>query len=261
MTDTHDQSERIPAMTTGGRKLGTILVELLDASKPGVNLLEIEALAMKLIKSAGGSASFQTVEDYQWATCLCVNDDVVHGIPKNRVLQEGDVLTIDVGILFQGYHTDTAWTKIITAEPQTESHKPEVEKFLKTGEETLWKAIDKARAGNHIGDISRVIQQGIEGAGYNVVKSLVGHTVGKELHEKPHVPQYLRGTPEMSPLLVPGMTLAIEIIYAYGHGDIVYANDDGWTLTTKDRSLSAVFEHTILVNESGSPSVLTRWEK
>jgi methionyl aminopeptidase len=102
-----------------------------------------------------------------------------------------------------------------------------------------------------------VIQNRVEGPGYHVVKSLVGHTVGKELHEKPHVPQYQRGTPEQSPLLVPGMTLAIEIIYAYGKGDIVYANDDGWTLATKDRSLSAVFEHTILVNESGSPSVLT----
>lgn len=248
-------------MTEGGRKLGAILVELLEASVPGANLMDIEVRAMKRINETGGKASFQTVEDYQWATCLCINDEVVHGIPKDHVLKEGDVLSIDVGLLYRGYHTDTAWTKKVESQTSNVESNPDVDKFLKTGEETLWKAIDIARAGNHIGDISQVIQKGIEGAGYNVVKSLVGHTVGKELHEKPHVPQYVRGAVENTPVLVPGMTLAIEIIYAYGSGDIVYVNDDGWTLGTKDRSLSAVFEHTIVVTESGSPTVLTEWQK
>jgi methionyl aminopeptidase len=176
------------------------------------------------------------------------------------VLEAEDILTIDVGILFEGYHTDTAWTKRITAHDGNNLVDDAVDHFLKVGEETLWQAIDQARVGNHIGHISQAIQSGIESEGYSVIKTLVGHTVGKELHEMPQVPGYLKSSVTKTPKLVPGMTLAIEIIYAEGKGEIVYANNDGWTLTTKDGSLSATFEHTVLITEKG-PEVLTKAEK
>lgn len=256
---TYQDKQRIEAQKIGGEKLGRILQNLLDMAHPGISLQTIEDRAQEYIKAAGGTPSFQTVEGYAWATCLCINDDIVHGIPTEYVLEDGDVLTIDVGILYEGYHTDTAWTKYIQKNSKSLVPKA-VETFLKTGEETLWDAIAQARAGNHIGDISQAIQQGIEGKGYSVVKSLVGHTVGKELHEKPQVPGYVRGAREKTPILQSGMALAIEVIYAQGRGDIVYANDDGWTITTKDGSLSGTYEHTILITD-GEAEVLTKAHK
>jgi methionyl aminopeptidase len=250
-------TEKIQAQREGGKILGRILSDLLELAKPGTSLLTIEERAQEYIKAAGGIPSFQTVEGYRWATCLCVNEDVVHGIPVDYTLQQDDILTIDVGILYKGYHTDTAWTKAIGMPESTIEQNQEQMRFLKTGEDTLWKAIAVAKAGNHIGHISEVIQSQIEGAGYSIVKSLVGHTIGKELHETPHIPGYLRGSPLKTSLLTPGMTMAIEIIYAQGKGDIVYANNDGWTITTKDGSLSATFEHSVLIT-SNEPEVLTR---
>lgn len=240
--------DKLDVMREGGEKLGRILQKLLAMAQPGVSLLDIEFLADQLIKQAGGVASFQTVKGYQWATCLCVNDVVVHGIPTTYQLQEGDLLTIDVGLLYKGFHTDTAWTKEI----KSQKHKM----FLKVGEEALWKAIGQARAGNRVGHISQAIQMVIEGAGHGIVKSLVGHGVGRELHEAPQIPGFVKGSVEATQQLKNGMTLAIEVIYAMGDGRIVYPNDDGWSIASRDGSLTAVFEHTIAVTE-GEPTVLT----
>lgn len=253
----NETQKRLSAQRIGGKKLGRILDDLLVLSKPGVSLATIEDRAQEYIKAAGGTPSFQTVEGYRWATCLCINDDVVHGIPTDYLLEADDVLTIDVGILFDGYHTDTAWTKRILSLDHKKIPGDPVDNFLEIGEKTLWEAIDTARIGNHIGHISQAIQEGIEGAGFSVIKSLVGHTVGKELHEMPQVPGYVKGAIERTPKLVPGMSLAIEIIYAEGKGEIIYSNNDGWTLTTKDGSLSGTFEHTVLITEEG-PEVLTK---
>ena len=241
----------IESMREGGAKLGAILQRLLDASQPGVTLLEIEALADRLIREAGGEASFKTVKGYQWATCLCVNDVVVHGIPTQYYLKGGDLLTIDVGILYKGFHTDTAWTKCIGS--QNEDSK----KFLKTGEEALWEAIKQARVGNRVGHISQAIQRIVEGAGYGIVHTLVGHGVGRELHEAPQVPGFLKVPIESTLELTRGMTIAVEVIYALGSGAVVYPNDDGWSIATRDGSLTAVFEHTIAVTD-GEPQVLTK---
>ncbi len=253
-------TEKIHAQREGGNKLGGILLDLLAIAKPGVSLMTIEERSQEYIKAAGGTPSFQTVEGYSWATCLCVNDDVVHGIPTSYVLQEEDVLTIDVGMIYKGYHTDTAWTKVLRTPKTTIVPGNDIDTLLSVGQQTFWNAVSQARAGNHIGHISQAIQQGIEQAGYSVVKSLVGHTVGRELHEKPQVPGFIRGALDKTPPLLPGMTLAIEVIYAQGSGDIMYANEDGWTLTTKDGSLSATFEHTILVTND-EPEVLTKGVK
>lgn len=244
--------DEIAVMREGGAKLGAILQELLSMAAPGVTLLDIEALADRLIHEAGGEASFQTVKGYRWATCLCVNDVVVHGIPTQYQLKEGDLLTIDVGLLYKGFHTDTAWTKEII------SHKSKVlSPFLKTGEEALWKAIGEAKAGNRVGHISQAIQTVIEGAGHGIVKTLVGHGVGKELHEAPQIPGFLKGSIETTPELASGQTLAIEVIYAMGDGRVAYPNDDGWSIASRDGSPTAVFEHTVAVTD-GEPEVLTQ---
>ncbi len=243
--------EEISVMREGGAKLGAILQKLLQKVTPGVSLLEIESLANQLIRDAGGEASFKTVKGYKWATCLCVNDVVVHGIPTDRHLKGGDLLTIDVGMLYKGFHTDTAWTKIIG--PQNE----EVNKFLKTGEDALWQAIAQARAGNRVGHISQAVQKVVEGAGYGIVKTLVGHGVGRELHEEPQIPGFLKSPIETTTELVLGMTIAVEVIYSMGSGAVVYINDDGWSIGTRDGSLASVFEHTIVIND-GKPEVLTQ---
>ncbi len=245
--------EELALMREGGQKLGKILEQLLASAIPGENLLRIEDQAQHLIREAGGAPSFQTVPGYKWATCLCVNDAVVHGIPFDYLLKDNDILTIDVGILYKGYHTDTAWTKAMGNDEDTI-------RFLKIGQEALWKGVTQARPGNRIGHISQAIQSTIEDAGYGIVKTLVGHGVGYELHEPPQIPNYLRGTIEETLSLKEGMTFAIEPIYAMGKGDIEYTNRDGWTLGTKDRSLSAVFEHTVVVT-TGEPELLTKFMK
>lgn len=247
--------EELRLMRDGGRKLASVLEVLLAAAKPGVSLLSLEELAQDRIRKSGGTPSFQTVRGYKWATCLCVNEVVVHGVPSVYRLKEEDLLTVDVGLLYKGFHTDTAWTKIVKSpETQVDSEK---KRFLTVGEEALWSAIRQARAGNHVGHISQTIQEKVEGAGYSIVQSLVGHGVGRELHEEPQIPGFLKGSPDKTPLLVPGMTVAVEVIYAMGKGEVLYENDDGWSIATADRSLSAVFEHTIEITQ-GEPVVLTK---
>lgn len=244
--------EEIQTMKKGGAILGHILQELLVFAQPGINLMDIEALAMRRIKEEGAEPSFATVPGYTWATCLCINDEVVHGIPIDYTLVDGDVLTIDVGLIYEGFHTDTAWTKIIGDQEAQEK-----ERFLKVGEEALWAAIAQAKVGNHIGHISQVAEAAIVGAGFSIIKTLVGHGVGRTLHEEPQVPNYLRGAIENTPKFIGGETIAVEVIYAMGKGTIEYCRDDGWTLGSKDRTLTAVFEHTIAVVPDG-PLVLTK---
>ncbi len=249
--------EEIAVMREGGAKLGSILVTLLQFAQPGVSLSAIEEQANMLIDKSGGTASFKTVEGYHWATCLCVNEVVVHGIPTPYVLKDGDMLTIDIGLIYGGFHTDTAWTKVVGADPSPE--KARKEDFLRVGQEALEKAITLARIDTHIGEISDSTQKIIEGAGYSIVKSLVGHGVGRELHEDPQVPNYARGAAENTYQFRGNETIAIEPIYTMGSGSVVYENDDGWTIATRDRSVAAVFEHSLAISENG-PIVLTKAE-
>ncbi len=244
---------KIAAMEKGGKVLGAILAELLDFSQPGISLLEIESLAQKRIQEAGMKPSFSTVGNYQWATCLCVNDVIVHGIPTPYVLKQGDLFTVDIGLIHDEYHTDTAWTKVVHGSPFVVDSN--IQRFLDVGEKTLKKAVAQARAGNRVGHISKAIQKAVEGAGYGIVKTLVGHGVGKTLHEPPQIPGFVKGAIEKTPLLTAGMTIAIEVIYTMGKPLISY-HDDGWSIGTRDHSLSAVFEQTIAVTEAG-PLIVT----
>jgi len=258
MTSPKSQQE-IRYMREGGQKLWNILQKLLAESTIGVSLELIEKHAGEEIQKAGGTPSFTTVKGYKWATCLCLNDQVVHGIPSGRLLQDGDIFTIDIGMIYKGFHTDTAWTKIVRSQNSkivTSQNYKEKEQFLETGKKALELAKKVAKAGNYVGHISQIIEQTITTAGYDVVRSLTGHGVGKILHEEPMIPEYLEKPIERTQILLPGMTLAIEVIYAMGKGAIEYENEDGWTLATKDHSMSAVFEQTIAIQE-GDSSVLT----
>ena len=244
----------ISHMTEGGTLLSQILQKLLTAVQPGAIPLEVDKLAKQLIAQVGGSPSFMTVNNYQWATCISVNEGVVHGVPTMVPFKVGDVVGVDVGLLYKGYHTDTSWTKVVQAGKSP--IKSEVEQFLATGETALQKAIAQAKASNRVGHISRAIQETVETAGYSVVESLVGHGIGTKLHESPQVPGVLTRALERTPLLQAGMTLAIEVIYTAGKPEIIYGNDDGWTLVTKDGSLSGLFEQTILVTDH-APRIIT----
>lgn len=248
----------IKKMEEGGRLLAEILSVLLQKAKPGVLTLTLDRIAQELIEKKGGTPSFKTVNGYKFATCMCVNDEVVHGIPDD-LLKEGDKLCIDIGLLYKGFHTDTAWTIFIQNQKKKIKNQKEekIERFLAAGKEALDKAIKAARVGNRVGHISKAIQETIEGRGYSVVRSLVGHGIGRKLHEEPQVPGFVEGRIEDTLSLRAGMTLAIEVIYSESGHEVVYKNDDGWTIVTKDGSLSAVFEHTILITSS-LPLILTK---
>lgn len=243
--------EELDLMRESGRITGAALKKVLANVSTGVSGLELEAIVEQEIKSLGGQISFQTVEDYKWATCITVNEQVVHGIPTNRRLEEGDIVSIDLGTVFKGWHTDAAWSVVVG---ESESEK---KKFLSVGEEALWLGIKQAVDGNKIGDIAEAIQSKVEGAGYSIVRSLVGHGVGKELHEEPEVPGY--GKKGTGLTLKKGMTIAIEVIYNMGGKEVVL-EDDGWTISSADESLAGLFEMSVIIGDRKA-EVLTDWRK
>jgi methionyl aminopeptidase len=237
-------------MAEGGAKLGRVKKILADAVKAGVTALDIENLAMKSIKAEGAEPSFNKVPDYYWATCINVNEGLVHGIPtKDNVFKKGDIVSIDVGIFYKGFHTDTSITVGIDLTPENK-------KFLNVGRETLQKALKMVREGNHIYDISQAIEDGITDAGYSTIKALVGHGVGRSLHEDPQIPCFVPGKISDSPEIKKGMVLAVEVMYARG-SDKVEMLEDGWTIAMRDGKISGLFEDSIAVTEKG-PRVITR---
>lgn len=231
----------------GGKKLAAIFDQVLRAAKPGVALKDLDILADELIQKQGGQPSFKTVENYHWATCLNVNQGVVHGIPSDYRLKKGDLLSIDMGLLYQGWHTDMARTVIVGGGDS---------KFLQAGRQALAQATKLAVPGNRVGHLSQAIEQVISQAGFSPVRQLTGHGVGRRLHEAPQIPCFLDGPLDQTPTLKVGASLAIEVIYTQGKPELVLAND-GWTLQTADASLAALFEDTLIVS-SPQPLVLTR---
>ena len=241
--------EEVKIMTEGGVKLGRVKNALAKAVKAGVKASEIEELAVKLIKDEGAEASFKKVPGYSWATCISVNEGLVHGIPvSSLVFKDGDLVSVDVGVYFKGFHTDTSISVGINLSMENQ-------KFLNVGKMTLEKAISKARVGNHIYTISKVMEDEIKGHGYTPIRALVGHGVGRELHEDPQIPCFLPAKIEDSPKLIPGMVLAIEVMYAVG-SDKVRVLEDGWTIAMRDGKMSGLFEETVAVTKDG-PKVLT----
>jgi len=239
--------EEIQIMRQGGKILASVLWEVLSQAKPSVSELELDELAQKLIRKHGAEPGFQKVPGYKHTICVSTNDVVVHGIPTGYRLKENDVVGIDCGVFYKGFHTDMAETI------KVQSLDDDVGRFLETGKRALEEGIKVVRMGNRIGHISKTIQDIVErDGGYSVVRSLVGHGVGRELHEDPEVPGFLRGPIEKTPLLQEGMTIAIEVIYNMGKPDVVYRGNDNWTIVTKDGSLSGVFERTVVIAREGS---------
>jgi methionyl aminopeptidase len=237
--------EEIKIMKTGGEKLSRVLEKLIKVTKPGVKLIEIEKLAWDLLIKSGGKPSFAYVPGYKWATCININEGIVHGMPSKRAIKDGDVVSIDIGLLYRGFNTDMCRTIQVGKKDKKTSE------FLETGQKALKRAIEKARVGKRIGNISKAIQTTIEEAGYCSMRNLTGHGVGKKLHEPPPIPCFLDKKIEETPLLKKGMTLAIEIIYAAGSFENK-TDKDGWTILMSDGKISAVFEKTIAVNGGGS---------
>lgn len=253
----YKSASEIEIMRQGGKILAEVLFETLDKVGPGMSEIEVDKIAEDLIIKKGGYPGFKKVKGYHHATCISTNNVVVHGIPSNYILEEGDIIGIDCGVLYKGFNTDMAETIRVSKKGNSKIADDEVGKFLKTGKKALEEAILVAFEGNRIGHISKTIQGIVEGQGYSVVRSLIGHGVGKKLHEEPEVPGYLERKIEKTPKILPGMTFAVEIIYNMGDSEVVYDNKDGWTISTADGSLSGLFERTIAITDKGT-EILTK---
>lgn len=248
MAVTIKSPREIELMRKAGEILAAVHEELAKALHPGMTTMDIDRLGEKLIRSHGCIPSFKNYNGYPGSICVSVNDEVVHGIPsRTRVLKEGDIVSLDAGVIYKGYHSDAARTWGIG------QVSPEAEKLMEVTRQSFFEGIRFAKAGNHLNDISSAIQQYAERFGYGVVRDLVGHGIGTHLHEDPEVPNFAMKRKGI--LLQPGMTLAIEPMINAGRPDVNWM-DDGWTVVTDDHSLSAHYENTVLITE-GEPEILS----
>ncbi len=240
--------KEIEKIRAAGLIVNKTLKLLFENLKPGVTTLKLDGIAEEFIKSQGAVPSFKGYNGFPGSICVSIDDEVVHGIPGSRTFKEGQIVGIDVGVFKNGYHGDAAWTF-----PIGDIDDPGKE-LMKVGEECLLKGIEKARAGNRLGDIGQAIQDHAEKHGYSVVRDLVGHGIGKKLHEEPQVPHYGKAGTGME--LKPGLVIAIEPMINAGDFQVRVKNDN-WTIVTADGKRSVHFEHTIAITENG-PMVLTR---
>ncbi len=239
--------EEIALIKESADILSRVHGEIARLVKPGVKTLELDKLAEDFIRDHGGVPSFLNYNGFPYTLCVSPNEQVVHGFPTDREIGEGEILSIDCGVFYKGFHSDAAYTYPVGEVSE------EKRQLLQVTKESLYKGIEQAVVGNRIGDISYAIQHYVEGYGYSVVRELVGHGVGRELHEAPEVPNY--GKRGRGPKLQEGMVLAIEPMINLGRKEIVQ-EEDGWTIRTRDRSPSAHYEHTIVVRK-GQAEILT----
>lgn len=236
-------------MRRAGRLVAETLDKLRNAVKPGMTTADLDKIAYEHITKHDGVPSFKGYHGFPASICTSVNDEVVHGIPsKRRVLEAGDIISIDCGAIIEGWHGDAALTVPVGRT------RPEIEDLMRVTEESLYKGIEQTVAGKRLGDVSAAIQLHAESHGYGVVKEYVGHGIGRQMHEDPQVPNW--GTPGRGVLLKPGMALALEPMINAGAADVRVLKDD-WTVVTKDGQWSAHFEHTVAVTDNG-PEVLTK---
>jgi len=242
--------EEIEKMAESCRVVADIIEAIRLMIRPGLTTQEVESFADARIRELGGVPAFKGYRGYPASICTSVNDEVIHGIPSKRLLQEGDILSIDLGVYKDGFYGDGAVTVPVG------QIVPTLEKLLRVTEESLYVGISNAIVGNRVSDISCAVQRHVESNGFSVVKAFVGHGIGRELHEDPQIPNF--GPPGRGPRLVEGMTLAVEPMVNLG-GHEVLVLDDGWTAVTADGKPSAHFEHTVLVT-SEEPRILTKRE-
>ena len=240
-------ADEIETMARAGRVVAETLALMGETIRPGISTGELDDLAEELIRSRGGVPTFKGYRGFPASICASPNDMVVHGIPGGYRVGEGDLLTVDVGVTLEGFVADSAYTFAVGEVGE------EAERLLAVCQAALAAGIAEARDGNHVGDISAAVQRVTEEAGFSVIKSLVGHGVGRSMHEEPQVPNY--GRPGRGPKLATGMTIAIEPMITAGGEEVAVADDD-WSISTVDGSLSAHFEHTVAVTENG-PRILT----
>ena len=222
--------------------------ELKKYIKPGITTNELDQIAEKFILSNGCTPSFKNYNGFPCSICTSINDEVVHGIPSNRKLKEGDIISIDIGVCYKGYHGDSAWTYAVGKISKEKQY------LLEHTEKILFKGLNKIKPGNRLGDVCSEIGAYAKQHNLGIVRELVGHGVGTKLHEDPEIPNY--GTPNTGPILKKGMVLAVEPMLNLGGDDVVML-DDNWTIVTEDYSPSAHFEHTIVVTDNGY-EILTR---
>lgn len=243
------KSEReIALMRESCRILSGVFDRIAESIHPGMSTKDIDVLGEKLIREAGCIPNFKNYNGYPASICTSVNDAVVHGIPKKTdILKEGDIISLDAGLIYKGYHSDMARTFAVG------QISPEAQKLMDVTKQSFFEGIKMAKAGNHLYDISNAIDAYVSGFGYGIVKDLVGHGIGTHLHEDPQIPNFAQKRRGL--LLRPGMTLAIEPMINAGGWEVAWLDDD-WTVVTADGSLSAHYENTILITE-GEPEILT----
>ena len=241
----------IEKMKKSGQIVATILQELKAATKPGISTLDLDQLAERWIEKFKVKSAFKGYKGYKHCLCASINHEVVHGIPSaKRVLQEGDIIGLDFGVISEGYYGDSAITVAVG------KVSPQIQTLLQVTEQSLWKGIEKIKIKNHLSDISYAVQSHVEQHGFSVVREFVGHGIGQALHEDPPVPNF--GEPHQGTLLQEGLVLAVEPMVNMGKPEVFILND-GWTTVSADRSLSAHFEHTIALTAEGA-QVLTLTE-
>jgi len=241
-------------MKQGGQRLAWVMKKALNLVEPGQALCQIDQQIEQLILQKEGRPSFKMVPGYRWASCLNVNQGVVHGVPNDYRLKEGDLLSLDIGFFYQGFHTDTSRTLLVGNSKKLDS-KPK-DKFLQAGKKALHEAIKATVPGKRVGHLSATIEREMKKAGFHPVEVLSGHGIGRQLHEEPPIPCFLKGKIEQTPWLKPGMTLAVEVIYTQGSPELVLKSDQ-WTLETADGQWAGLFEETLLVTK-GPALVLTK---
>jgi methionyl aminopeptidase len=244
---TRKSPEEIDRMRRAGRLVGHTLSRVVEAVRPGVTLLELDALAERVIRDGGGIPSFLGYHGFPATLCLSPNDRIVHGIPNGYVLQEGDILSVDCGAIVDGWHGDAAVTVPVGQVDDA------ARRLIETTERAMWAGIAQVRAGNRLSDVGHAVERVAAAPGYGVVREYVGHGIGTRMHEEPQVPNY--GRPGRGLRLEVGLALAIEPMVNEG-GPSSRVLDDGWTVVTSDGSRSAHFEHTVAITPQG-PEVLT----
>ncbi len=233
----------IKIMDMANKIVNTALSEVEKRISPGVRASQLNEVAENVVRKFGAKPAFKGYNGYKYSICVSVNDEIVHGLPeKNKVIKDGDIVSIDFGVLYNGYYGDAARTVIVGDVGQP------VRDFVKTAEDAFYAGVSRMKAGNRIGDISNAIQTLVESRGYGVVRDLVGHGIGTALHEDPPVPNY--GKPGTGPDIVEGMVLAIEPMITMGDFRVLY-DSDGWTTRTYDGKLSAHFEYSVAVVDGG----------
>lgn len=248
MAVTIKTQHEIELMRESGHRLSQVFEELEAALHPGMTTKDIDTLGESIIRKLGGIPNFLNYNGYPASICVSVNDEVVHGIPtKHRIIREGDIVSLDAGMIFKGYHSDAARTFAVGAVSS------EAEQLIRVTRECFFEGLKKAKAGNHLYDISNAIADHADKYGYGIVTDLVGHGIGTHLHEDPEVPNFHMKAKGI--LLRPGMTLAVEPMINMGRSDVDWLDDD-WTVVTSDGSLSAHYENTILITD-GDPEILT----